>query len=439
MSVIAQFKRRLLPAMSQFRRMAKCTTANISTMAAVSFVPMVIAVTAAIDYSNAIRIKASLQAAADAGVLAAATALASGYGDSDKEKIAKDTFFANLSPQLMAAFPADPEVTIDFANQSVHMDVSVNTDQLLTNFITDSITIGVQATAVADQGTPVCLMTLNPTAWKSLNIQGTADVNAIACATQVNSNHAEAMRQTGSSQALAESFCVHGNYSGSNYTPTPRRHCMRQQDPLAEQFAKDLAATDLASPCKGDINKIKNDHGTWEVNPGIYCEGLDIRNGEVILRSGIHVFRDHGLYVSAGATLKMEEGGTGVTILMAGPESRFANQAGANIDVTARGIGHKFAGIVLASHPDTKPPANKPNTIIGGGQMEFNGIVYFPTQFLKITGNGDIGADSAQFAIIADNIDIEGNGTLYIHISADAADAGLPALPTANEIVRLVK
>jgi Flp pilus assembly protein TadG len=190
MSVIAQFKRRLLPAMTQFRRMAKCTTANISIMAAVSFVPMVIAVTAAIDYSNAIRIKASLQAAADAGVLAAATALASGYGDSDKEKIAKDTFFANLSPQLMAAFPADPEVTIDFANQSVHMDVSVNTDQLLTNFITDSITIGVQATAVADQGTPVCLMTLNPTAWKSLNIQGTADVNAIACATQVNSNHA---------------------------------------------------------------------------------------------------------------------------------------------------------------------------------------------------------------------------------------------------------
>jgi Flp pilus assembly protein TadG len=437
MSVIAQFKRRLQPVMSQFRRMAKCTTANISIMAAVSFVPMVIAVTAAVDYSNAIRIKASLQAAADAGVLAAATALASGYGDSDKEKIAKDTFFANLSPQLMSAFPADPEVTIDFTRQSVHMDVSVNTDQLLTNFITDSMTIGVRATAVADQGTPVCLMTLNPHKTRSLHIQGTADVNALACATQVNSSDKEAMRQIGSSKAVAESFCIHGDYYGSNYTPTPKRHCMRQQDPLAAKFAEDLAATNLTGPCKNDINKlVGNQEKAHGINPGVYCEGLEIK-GEVILKAGTHVFLDHGLYISAGGTLRTEPG-AGVTLLMAGPQSRFANQAGANINVTAPSSG-RFAGIVLASHPDTVPPANKQNVIIGGGEMEFNGIVYFPKQDLKVTGNGDIGGQSAQFAIIADTIDIDGNGTLYIHISADAADAGLPALPTANEIVRLVK
>jgi Flp pilus assembly protein TadG len=437
MSAITQFTRRLLPGLSQVRRLARSTTANISILAALTFIPFTIAVTAAIDLSNAIRIKNSLQAAADAGVLAAATALASGYGDSDKTKIAEDTFYANLSPQLLKAFPAAPEVTIDFVNQSVHMDVQVNTDQLLTNLITDSITIGVQATAVADQGSPVCLMAINPTAWKGLNIQGTADVNAIACAVQVNSNHNEAMRQNGGGQATAEAFCVHGNYSGSNYTPTPRRHCMREQDPLAAQFAIDLAALDIASMnCKGDYNKLVSNGDSFTLNPGLYCEGLNIKQGTVTLKSGVHVFRDYELYIQAQGTLRSEPGGSVTILFTGGPGARFTNQAGANVDVTAPSSG-LFAGIVMASDPATIP--TKQNTIIGGGYMEFDGIIYFPTQPLYISGNGDIGADSAQFAILADTISIEGNGTLYIHISSDAPGSGLPGLPTANEIIRLVK
>jgi Flp pilus assembly protein TadG len=437
MSAITQFKHRVLPRLSHFRRLATSTTANISILAALTFVPFTIAVTAAVDLANAIRIKSSLQAAADAGVLAAATALASGYGDTDKTRIATDAFFANLSPQLMAAFPAEPEVTIDFTTQTVHMDVVVDTDQLLTNLITDSITIGVQATAVADQGNPVCLMALNPNKWKSLNIQGTADVNAIACAVQVNSNHAEAMRQNGGGQATAESFCVHGNYSGSNYTPTPRRYCNAEQDPLAAQFAIDLATLDIPSMnCKGDYNKLVSNGEEFTLNPGLYCEGLNIKQGTVILKSGVHVFRDYELYIQAQGTLRSEPGGSVTILFTGGSGARFANQAGANVDVTAPSSG-LFAGIVMAATPDSVPA--KQNTIIGGGYMEFDGIIYYPTQALYITGNGDIGADSAQFAIMADTIDIEGNGTLYIHISSDAPGSGLPALPQADEVVRLVK
>jgi Flp pilus assembly protein TadG len=433
MSAIAQFERRILPGTSHFRRLAKSTTANITILAALTFIPFAMAVTAAVDLSNAMRIKNSLQAAADSGVLAAATALASGYGDSDKMKIAEDTFYANLTPELLAAFPTSPEITIDFTTQTVHMDVAVNTDQLLTNLITDSITIGVESTAIADQGSPVCMMALNPNAWKSLNIQGTADVNALACAVQVNSDHAEAMRQNGSGQASAESFCVYGDYSGANYSPTPRRHCMREQDPLAAQFAIDLANTDLTT-CKGDYNKTVSNSESLTFNPGVYCEGLTIQQGTVTLKPGVHVFRDNELYVSAQGTLQSEPG---VTIILTGDsDTRFINQAGANIDITAPASG-PFAGIVLAMDPATVPSSQ--NTIIGGGYMKFDGIVYFPTQSLKITGNGDIGADASQFAIMADTIDIEGNGTLFIHISADAVNAGLPPLPQANEIVRLVK
>ena len=439
MSAITQFKRRLpglRAGLSQFRRWATNTSANISILAGVTFIPLTIAVTAAVDLSNAIRIKGSLQAAADAGVLAAATGLASGYDESDKTKIAKAAFFANLSPELLKAFPAEPEVTIDFTTRTVHMDVEVNTDQLLTNMITDSLSIGVSATAIADQGSPVCLMAINPTAWKSLNIQGTVDVNALACAVQVNSDHAEAMRQNGSGHANAESFCVHGDYSGSNYSPAPRRHCNRERDPLAAQFAEDLATLNIpAMSCKGDYNKVHNTAGAvYTLNPGLYCQGLEIKQGTVELKSGVHVFKDFPLSIAAQGTLRVEAGGS-VTIIFTGGEARFSNMAGANVDITAPSEG-LFAGIVMAMTPESAP--SKSNTITGGGYMEFDGIIYFPTQHLYISGNGDIGADSAQFAILADTIDIEGNGTLYIHISSDAPGSGLPGLPEAHEIVRLV-
>lgn len=406
---------------------------SIAVMTAVVLVPVLIAATAAIDMTNAIRIKASLQAAADAGVLAAATALASGYDDSDKERIALDTFNANVPPELLKAFPVSPDVSIDFPGRLIQMDVQVNTDQLLTNFIVAGITLRVQATAMAEQGSPVCLMALNPTAWMGLNIQGTADVQALDCAVQVNSNHQEGMRQTGGSQIAAESFCVHGDYSGSNYTPTPRRHCMREQDPLAKKFAADLASIDTTT-CREDnplVVKGNAEYVTFE--PGVYCGGLSLQQGKVRLAPGIHVFRDGELSISAQSWLA----GEGVTILLTGNSStRIANQAGANFDVSAPMTG-PFSGIVIGQDPSSVP--NKMNEIIGGGYMRFNGILYFPKQPLKITGNGEIGSDSPQFAIMADTITIEGNGVLTIKIGADYKAAGLPQLPEMQEIVRLVK
>ncbi len=412
------------------RRLFKDCSGNIAVLAVLAFIPIMITVTAAVDLSNAIRIKTSLQAAADAGVLAAATALASGYGDSDKQRIAEDTFYANLSPKLSAAFPVTPDVNIDFSTQTVRIDVEVDTDQLLTNLITDAITIGVTATAMVDKGSPVCLMALNETAAGAIHMQGTADVNAKDCAVYVNSDHDKAMEQVGNAYAIAEGFCVHGGYSGSNYTPTPRSYCMREKDPLAAQFSADLAEVDLTT-CRSDMPNVKHPNSSATRGPGVYCGGLNIK-GRLELLPGIHVFKDGELYVQAHGELI----GDDVTIILTGNSStRFVSQSGANVDISARSVA-PFAGIAMAQNPTSIP--NKENLIIGGGYMEFNGVIYYPKQKLKITGNGDISGNSSQFAIIADTIDIEGNGVLNINIGSDYLSAGLPPLPEANETVRLI-
>jgi hypothetical protein len=82
---------------------------------------------------------------------------------------------------------------------------------------------------------------------------------------------------------------------------------------------------------------------------------------------------------------------------------------------------------------------DEPHLIIGGGDLEINGIVYFPEQALRITGGGDIGTNATQFALIADTISIEGNGQLRIKIGQDYQSSGLPNLPAAEEVVYLIE
>jgi len=96
-----------------------------------------------------------------------------------------------------------------------------------------------------------------------------------------------------------------------------------------------------------------------------------------------------------------------------------------------------FKGIAFAQSPLSVP--SQPNLIIGGGSVEINGIMYFPKQPLKITGNGNIATTVAQFAIMADTIAIEGNGQLNIHIGQNCQGSGLPDLPEAHEIVHLIE
>jgi hypothetical protein len=298
----------------------------------------------------------------------------------------------------------------------------------------------VTSVAKVDPGSPICLMALHPSAENSLRFQGTSEVVADGCSVHVNSGHKEAMEQVGSSVASADSFCVHGGYLGSNYTPEPDAPCEVEKDPLADQFAKDWAALnqvlDTTVCTFSDLPMINSasDATVTTLQPGVYCGGVNIRKGTVQLVTGGHyVFRDGPLYVQAHGTLKA----TSLPILFTGnSETRLITQAGANIITTARASG-LFAGLAFAQHPSSIPMLE--NLIIGGGEIEMDGIVYFPKQTLKITGNGDIAQDSQQFAIIANIIDIEGNGLLNIKVGQNYQNSDLPDLPEAHENIRLIE
>jgi|GEM_PF-1216765 Flp pilus assembly protein TadG len=420
--------------LNHFRDDKRGTVAVVFGAAAI---PLAIAASIAVDMANSSEIKAQLQAAADTAVLAAATRLGVNASESDKEAIALSTFYANLSDTVESELNSSPVVDVDFPSQTVSMTVSVNTNPVLGAFVTDEIALSVTSAATVSPGTPICMMALNPTAEKSINIQGTADLIADGCAVHVNSNDADkALYQTGTGTGTADSFCVKGGYMGTNFEPDPY-HCYVEADPIAEQFASDWAYENIDSkPCNySNLPQINTDETTVTVlQPGVYCGGVNIKKGIVeLVDGGLYVFRDGPLDVQAHATLKGEE----VAIVFDGDDTtRLVTQAGADIITSARTTG-SFRGLAFAQHPSSVPASE--NLVIGGGEIEINGIMYFPKQPLKVTGNGDIGTNAAQFAIIADTISIEGNGQLRIKIGQNYATTGLPDLPQAQEVVYLLE
>jgi hypothetical protein len=430
--MLHDLRRACLPAQS----FVEDTRGVIAILFAACAVPVLIAAAIGLDMASASKMKSEIQSAADSAVLAAATRLAVNASEGDKEELALTTFYANLSP-VLADHAGTPIVDIDFPAKQVHMEVDIEQSSLLGSLAHETWNLHVNATATVSKGTPVCMMALNEHLQQSLTIQGTADLMANECAVHVDSDHSDALHQQGSATAAAESFCVRGGHYGSSYTPTPTDKCMYEHDPLYDRFMNDWSAEGVSSkPCTysnlPQINTAAN--VTTNLSPGVYCGGLTIKKGIVQMQANkVYIFRNGPLYVQAQGTLK----GTHTPILFEGNDTtRLITQAGANIITSAPSSGN-FKGIAFAQHPSSVP--SSPNLIIGGGQIEVNGIVYFPKQPLKITGNGDIGATVAQFAIMADTIAIEGNGQLNIHIGQNYQDSGLPDLPEAHEVVHLIE
>jgi Flp pilus assembly protein TadG len=429
--------KRLRPWTRTCTQFARDARGQVAVLFGLTSIPIIVAGSIAVDIANVSGMKASLQSAADSAVLAAATRLAVGASDSDKQQIAIDTFYANLSAEMQSRLTASPAVDVDFPTKTVSITVAAIASTVVSDLVTDDLAIGVQASATISSGTPICMMALDPTVENAINIQGTADLIADGCAVHVNSDNDEALHQTGTGTGSADSFCVHGGYSGDNFTPEPRDHCMVEADPIAEKFASDWSAAgidDMACTVT-DLPQINTDEATvTNLSPGVYCGGVSIKKGIVQLEQGqMYVFRDGPLDVQANGRLLGEE----VAVLFDGDDTtRLVTQAGADVVTSARSSG-LFQGLAFAQHPSSVPA--QPNILIGGGEVQINGIMYFPEQALKITGNGDIGTNAAQFAIMANTISIEGNGQLRIKIGQNYQSTGLPDLPEAEEVVYLIE
>lgn len=435
---------------------------NITVMVALAAIPLLGAAGLTIDYARVSRVEGEIQVVADSAALAAASATtvsaSSEQGNAQRIAIAKSFLSSNLAHLSDAKVAGEPVISVTGSTVLITLRAKVNGSFMNVMAYGESDDAKTEAGSGGQEAVSVsrdynvlvlskagwtagknyiCLLALNPTQSQSLHVKGTADIKSSDCTVQVNSSSNSGLYQNGNATLTAASICVTGNANGSNFSPTPKigtKKCPAIADPLAASFGNSSSSDHAKAYAAANVlyNKtvqLTFNAGTTTIDPGRYVGGIRVTNNrEVILKPGIYVIENGEFEVQAGGVVK---GLDGVTIVLTGNSTTRLNvQAGGSLYLKASAAGC-FAGIAIAQHPNTLPSASKENSIIGGGTVELEGIIYFPKQRLNITGNGWISKNAKQFAIVADRIHVEGNGQLNIGQAANYSSAGLPALPSS--------
>jgi Flp pilus assembly protein TadG len=407
--------------MALFTQFGGNNAGNVAAAFALAMIPLAAAAGAAVDYSRASAARASLQSAADAAALRAAAARVS--TDQQRLEVVR-SFFPNATPTDPGTQPfGERTASASVAGRSVTVTAAtrIKTGVLGVAGI-PAIDITARATAVRiNQGPPVCVLALNPTAPGAVTFTGSASFVAEGCAVHSNSTSASALTVQGSASARAAALCAVGGASVSgSVTPAPETGCDRLDDPF-----RNLAQA-VTSGCDQTNAEVKPGTSAT-LSPGLYCNGLDIK-GAATLRPGLYIVKDGPLTVSAQASLT----GSGVTLYLTGRQAGFTINGGGAVELSAMPDG-AYSGLLIVQDRQANPGAG--NTLNGNSDTKLTGAIYTPTQTLTVSGSGSFGQASAFMPLIADQIKFAGSSTTHADLSAVRTPSPLPLSPNGARLV----
>jgi Flp pilus assembly protein TadG len=273
-----------------------------------------------------------------------------------------------------------------------------------------------------------CIWSLDPSAQSAVHVAGTADVE-LDCGVVVNSDHAEALDQDGTSCLSATSITITGNYSGSCVSPEPEIFAPPYGDPLASLAEPTVGSCDHPTQVVIDAGgKGKGKPGTTEPAPtvaltaGVYCGGIDVgANQTVVFEPGFYVIKGGEFRIAGNATVSNTENASGgVTFYLTGSGGNYAVltiESGAVVNLTPM-----TAGLLpnVLFYQDRDAPSNGNNRVAGGATMDLTGILYFPNQHVEFTGGSTV--DKAEVLLVSRTMDFTGNA----YFNADYAESLLP-------------
>jgi hypothetical protein len=383
-----------------------------------------ISVGLAVDMYRASDVQSRMQAALDSAVFAVAKS------PDRSAALGHKVYLADLGKTegRLLAKAANPDITVDQATGTVKGTASASVETTLLGILAKEVVVTAKS-AVQVQSTTsrACILALNPTASNAIQMQGTADIVAPDCAVHANSTAAVAVSTSGSAAINAGDICAAGGFQGSGYTPAPRPGCSSLLDPFPGVIEPmvDAAVRPDFSGCNGTA-QAAGPNGNVPLVPIRICGTLHVyANTTVTMAPGIYYYMS--IDVHSGSVLQ----GTDVTIILFGPDSWLNIQGGASITLKAPTTG-PTAGIVIAQDPRSlRANASQDNTIIGGGLLEPEGMIYLPGRELLVTGAGKIADTVGAFAVVVDHLVMQGNGLLSMRGGANFEGAGFPALSSS--------
>jgi hypothetical protein len=386
---------------------------NVAIITALSLLTVGMVVGGGIDMSRLSASGSKLQDAADAAALAIASTVGKApptIQTATLEAEARRTaagFAAPAFKETMSVFGGGVVVELQSRTPAqVKVTLSQAQDTFLGGLLgIKSLPLHRTAVAVSRAAYPVCLLVLDPDAGDAWSAQGTSDVVGPQCVAQVNSESSRGLDANGNAGVrMLRTFVAGPKQSVRGFSPTPYFDQPPLEDPLAPGIEWPAPAT-----CQ-TLQQFKNE--TRTLAPGSYCGGLDLATGAVVrLQPGVYVIKTGSVALQSGAVL---DGSAGVTLVLLDPNGTVSMQAGAALKIAASKTGD-WASMALAIKPQ---PSERTSSLGGGGELELDGIVYAPTQYVRLTGGGQIQRVDAPRTFVVNRLATQGNGLIYLRGSS---------------------
>ncbi len=380
--------------------------------------PLLGAISYALDYNTAVSEKSDIKNALDTAVLAATNNNA--LTPVQKEAFAIEFFKKNYAGKL------DIALTPKADDQQVEMSANGTSPVTLADIIgLKGIDVAATSAALLTTSDVICVLALAPKLDRAIEFKDDAQFNAPSCSVQTNSTSSSALYSSVSSRPAAKSFCSAGGASG-RFASVVKSQCTQIDDPY-----ENLAAPSIPPGCGPDTIK-----GTGSLSPGNFCNGLKFDGAKIKLDPGVYNIIGELIFTSTS-----EISGTGVTFLLDGDTTKLKMDNSAKIDLTAPNTG-ETAGLVFWQKPSRKRgsvlAATEKSEISASASVRIVGTAYFPTQELIIASDNSIASQSPATSFIAYNIQFAGKSNTIVNV--DHETGGIPPLlPRSDEGVRLIE
>ena len=247
-------------------------------------------------------------------------------------------------------------------------------------------------------GTPYCILALNPSASQAVYVQDSAaTANLSNCSMQVNSTSNAAFAVNGGIFS-ADTLSVTGNKSVStNSTFTVGKLDAPGAQPILDPYSN------LQVPSYSCSGSPTQNVAVGTVPAGTYCHGMTFNgnSGQVYTLSGTYILAGNNsdFVVQAGATVNTGVGGA--TIILTNGAAVKINGGTTNMTGSTSGT---YAGFVFFQDRNDTAAAS----LVGGSSQSLTGTLYFPSAAVAYNGNS---ATSACTQIVADTIKFQGSST----------------------------
>ncbi len=387
---------------------------NSSGSTAVAFalgVPVVLAVIGvASDYATMTFKRAELQAAADAGALAAVKEMSlSQAGTKTAEEAARSYANAQLADRSEAL---DIEVEVDKKIGRATVKISENWSPFFSEFVGAGMTPVVATASASLTGSAnVCVLTLDPTASKAFEVKSGAYVTAPDCSLYSNSSSETGMEFDSSTEIKSNLVCSAGGvtYAPGHVDPEPTTDCPQISDPLAGRpEPKSGVCVNVKMPILADMT----------LQPGTYCNGIHItKKSNVTFMPGEYIVEDKGFVITGqGSAI-----GKDVGFYLKGPDAVLNFTGNSVVEFAGRSSGD-MAGLLFFE--DRNAPVGREHRIATLLTKELTGTIYLSRGNLRIDPKAKVGEKSAYTAIIVNQLELRDGPELILN-----ADYGASAVP----------